>query len=110
MFIYKRCHCSLKPPKQRISLAKLQEHSKLLKIITVPRRMQLLLLLAQKAHCVCDLMEHTGMSQTLVSHHVTDMAKAGLLVGQRNSKYVDYHLTPKGKIIIRHLINCLKKI
>lgn len=110
MFIYKRCHCLPASTKKMISLAKLREHGKLLKIIAVPRRMQLLLLLAQKAHCVCDLMEHTGMSQTLVSHHVTDMAKAGLLVGRRNSKYVDYYLTPKGKIIVRHLINCLKKI
>jgi len=111
MFIYKRCRCSPKvETKESIGLPQLREHSKLLKLLSTPRRLQLLLLLDKGSHCVCDLMEHTGMSQTLVSHHLADLTQIGLLTSVRSGTYIDYRLTPKGRLIVHHLTDCLEEV
>lgn len=102
MFIYKRCKCtknSITPSfnEDIISL------SKILSLISVESRLKILLILQEKPHCVCDLITHTNLSQSLISHHLADLTKANLIISKRTGKYVDYLLTNKGKKIIKIL-------
>jgi ArsR family transcriptional regulator len=60
-----------------------------------PVRLQLLSILAAAADgevCICDLVEPVGKSQPTVSHHMKILADAGLVHGERRSKWVHYSL------------------
>jgi ArsR family transcriptional regulator len=60
-----------------------------------PVRLQLLSILAASAEgevCICDLVEPVGKSQPTVSHHMKILADAGLVHGERRSKWVHYSL------------------
>ena len=57
-----------------------------LKALSDANRLHLLLLLAEGPHTVRELTDASGMSQTLVSHHLTPLREQGLVT-----------VTPKGR-------------
>jgi DNA-binding transcriptional ArsR family regulator len=57
-----------------------------LKALSDANRLHLLLLLADRPHTVRELTEAAGMSQTLVSHHLTPLREQGLVT-----------VTPRGR-------------
>ena len=60
-----------------------------------PVRLQVLSILAAAPEgevCVCDFVEPLGKSQPTVSHHLKILADAGLVHGDRRSKWVYYAL------------------
>jgi ArsR family transcriptional regulator len=75
------------------------ELSTFLKLISDNSRLQILCILQKNEHCVCELMEETKLSQSLVSHHLKDLKDAGLVTDRKDSKRVYYSLTSKGKMI-----------
>jgi DNA-binding HxlR family transcriptional regulator len=44
------------------------------------------------------------MSQSLISHHLSDLISAGFVDNKREGKFVEYYLTPKGKDLIKTLM------
>jgi ArsR family transcriptional regulator len=61
------------------------------------------MLLRQSPHCVCDIESHTKLSQTLISHHLADLLKAGLIERKKDGKFIEYSLNPKGKKVVTNL-------
>jgi ArsR family transcriptional regulator len=60
-----------------------------------PVRLQVLSILAASLEgevCVCDFVGPLGKSQPTVSHHMKILADAGLVHGERRSKWVYYSL------------------
>jgi ArsR family transcriptional regulator len=60
-----------------------------------PVRLQLLSILAAAPEgevCICDFVESVGKSQPTVSHHMKVLSEAGLVHGERRSKWVYYSL------------------
>jgi ArsR family transcriptional regulator len=60
-----------------------------------PVRLQLLSILAAAPAgevCICDFVESVGKSQPTVSHHMKVLSDAGLVRGERRSKWVYYSL------------------
>jgi ArsR family transcriptional regulator, arsenate/arsenite/antimonite-responsive transcriptional repressor len=60
-----------------------------------PVRLQLLSILAAAPDgevCVCDFVKPVGKSQPTVSHHMKILSDAGLVHGERRSKWVYYSL------------------
>jgi len=60
-----------------------------------PVRLQVLSILAASSEgevCVCDFVEPLGKSQPTISHHMKVLADAGLVHGERRSKWVYYSL------------------
>jgi ArsR family transcriptional regulator len=60
-----------------------------------PVRLQVLSILAASPEgevCVCEFVEPLGKSQPTVSHHLKVLADAGLVHGERRSKWVYYTL------------------
>ena len=62
-----------------------------------PARLQILSILAAAPTgevCVCDFVEPLGKSQPTVSHHLKVLGEAGLVEGERRTKWVWYRLVP----------------
>lgn len=58
-----------------------------------PVRLRLVSLLAtasEGAVCACDLVEPLGKSQPTISHHLKVLTEAGLIVGERQGKWIWY--------------------
>jgi len=70
--------------------------SSFLKLISDNSRLQLLSILQKGEHCVCELIGHTHLSQSLISHHLTDLKKAKLVLDRKEGKWSYYSLTSKG--------------
>jgi ArsR family transcriptional regulator, arsenate/arsenite/antimonite-responsive transcriptional repressor len=96
--------CSSDSPKSK----EVGELSALLKLISENSRLQILCILKNGEHCVCQLMEHAKLSQSLISHHLKDLKDAGLVIDRKDSKWAYYSLTPKG-ISITKLIFQINK-
>lgn len=77
--------------------------SSLLKLVAEESRLKLLCILGSGEHCVCEILDHVDMSQSLVSHHLADMKQAGLVADEKRGLRVYYLLTPKGDKILRLL-------
>jgi len=88
--------CCSNPKTQTRDVEKL---STILKIISDHNRLQILSILQNGEHCVCQLMEHVKLSQSLISHHLKDLKDFCLVIGRKDGKWSYYSLTPKGKKI-----------
>ena len=61
-----------------------------------PVRLRLLSLIAEAGEiCSCDLLEPLGKSQPTVSHHTKALADAGLIVGEKQGRWVWWRLVPE---------------
>lgn len=77
----------------------------LIRVIGEDSRLKILCALKWDSHCVCELEEHTKLSQSLISHHLKDIKDAGLVIDNKQSKRVYYSLTDYGKKIIETLLS-----
>lgn len=83
--------------------------SSLLRLVSEKSRLKLLCILRRGEHCVCELMEHVEMSQSLISHHLKDLKDAGIVTDNKQGLRVYYSLTDKGKHITNLLFSISKK-
>ena len=61
-----------------------------------PVRLRLFSLIANAGTaCSCDLIEPVGKSQPTVSHHTRVLAEAGLIVGDKNGRWVNWSVVPE---------------
>lgn len=63
-----------------------------------PARLQILSILAASPTgevCACDFIGPVGKSQPTISHHLKVLADAGLVEGERRTKWVWYRLVPE---------------
>jgi len=74
--------------------------SALLKLVAEESRLKLLCILGSGEHCVCEIVEHGKLSQSLISHHLGDMKKAGLVIDEKRGLRVYYRLTENGEKIL----------
>src|SRR5262249_51847925 len=58
----------------------------LLKVLADPTRLRIVAYLAQRELCVCDLEALLGISQSMTSHHVGVLRRAGLLLQRREER------------------------
>jgi ArsR family transcriptional regulator len=101
--MYKRCNCSNKTDLNKSIQASALNLTDLLKLVSVPARLEMLFLLEEKGHCVCDIETHTKLSQSLTSHHLSDLTAAGLIENYKEGKFVHYKLTDKGQELVKNL-------
>jgi ArsR family transcriptional regulator len=74
--------------------------SSLLKLVSEESRLKILCILRKGNHCVCEIMEHANLSQSLISHHLKDLKESGIVADEKKGLRVYYSLTKKGKRII----------
>ena len=73
--------------------------SSLLQLVGENSRLQILCILRQGEHCVCEINEHIKVSQSLISHHLKDLRGGGLIKANKKGLNVFYSLTTNGKRI-----------
>jgi ArsR family transcriptional regulator len=83
--------------------------SGVLKLVSEESRLKILCILRQGEHCVCELIEHVDLSQSLISHHLKDLKDAGVVIDERRKLRVYYSLTDKGKQITNLLFQIPSK-
>jgi ArsR family transcriptional regulator len=69
------------------------EESKLLRCITEESRRKILKFLGKEEKCVCEIVEHIGKEQSVVSHHLASLRKCGLVESRQDGKKVMYKVT-----------------
>ncbi|MCA9382640.1 winged helix-turn-helix transcriptional regulator [Candidatus Dojkabacteria bacterium] len=79
--------------------------SDLLKLIGEESRLKILCILREGKHCVCEIMEHTAFSQSLISHHLRDLKDAGFVDDDKQGLKVYYALTVEGKALVEKIFN-----
>jgi len=61
-----------------------------------PVRLRLLSLIAEAGEiCSCDLLEPLARSQPTISHHTKALADAGLIVGEKQGRWMWWRVEPK---------------
>jgi predicted transcriptional regulator len=60
-------------------------------------------------HCVCDLVSLTGFSQTLISHHLSELEEKGFVEGKTEGRFKRFFLTEKGKKFLKFIKSLLEK-
>jgi ArsR family transcriptional regulator, arsenate/arsenite/antimonite-responsive transcriptional repressor len=103
MSSYSCCSSNNKEYKKLISL------SSLLQLIGESSRLQILCILKQGKHCVCEINKHIKASQSLISHHLKDLKDGGLITDNKKGLNVFYSLTPEGKHIVNLIFEINKK-
>jgi len=79
--------------------------SSLLKLVGEESRLKILCILRQGKHCVCEVEEHLGLSQSLISHHLKDLKDAKLIVDEKKGQRIYYLLTDKGEQVTNLLFS-----
>jgi ArsR family transcriptional regulator len=80
----------------------------LLKLLSDETRMRILMLLAHRELCVCQLMGVLGVSQPLISRNLSLLSSAGLLDERREGKLVFYSVKKAPSLMARKLLELLK--
>ena len=94
----------LEPP-TKIAKDGLESLAQLFKALSDPARLKILRhLVSQDAGCcapgenicACDLEDVTGLSQPTVSHHMKTLLAAGLVLGEKQGRWMYYRISPVG--------------
>lgn len=101
------CICS--SPSSKVSRQAV-DLSSLLKLVSEESRLKILCILRQRDHCVCEIMEHVDMSQSLISHHLKGLRDADIVSNEKKGVRVYYFLTDKGKKIINLLFQIPQEV
>ncbi|HBY56509.1 MAG TPA: transcriptional regulator [Candidatus Atribacteria bacterium] len=83
---------------------------KIFKALSDETRLRIYLFLMQDKLCVCELINILNMEQSRISHNLRILKEAGLIVNQRDGKWIIYAINPEieSNKIIQTLKNELK--
>lgn len=59
-----------------------------------PTRLRVLTALVDSSRCVCDVLAAVDVAPNLLSYHLRVLREAGLIVGARRGRWVDYRVAP----------------
>ncbi|MPV38046.1 ArsR/SmtB family transcription factor [Georgenia subflava] len=80
------------------------------KALADPTRLRLLSLIAARAEgeaCVCDLTDPVGLSQPTVSHHMTTLAKVGLVTREQRGKWAYFAVAPGARDLVQSTLGAV---
>jgi DNA-binding transcriptional ArsR family regulator len=67
--------------------------SRLFKLLNDPNRLRILLAIGRGSRPVSEIMQETGLPQTLVSFHLRPLRESGMLAAERRGPFVYYRVT-----------------
>jgi len=87
----------------------------LMAALSEPTRLGALMLIWDgEEHCVCELMERLGATQSRMSRHMAALKQVGLVVDRRDAQWVRYRrnpmLPPGFKAIVNAVISAAAKV
>ncbi|MGL4654623.1 MAG: ArsR/SmtB family transcription factor [Sarcina sp.] len=69
-----------------------EEHSKIMKCIADPRRLEIIDILSKGEKCACDILEHFKFTQPTLSHHMKVLMCCGLVECEKRGIWTYYKL------------------
>ncbi|MFI5453986.1 MAG: ArsR/SmtB family transcription factor [Isosphaerales bacterium] len=81
-------------------LKQAQEAAKMLKLVSDPTRLQVILMLAEGERNVVDLCHELQRSQPAVSHHLA-LLRSGRIASRPRETYQSYELTERGEELVK---------
>lgn len=91
-----------------LSEAEAEDLAAAFKVLADPARLRLLSMVANADDdeaCVCDLVEPIGRSQPTVSHHLSVLADAGLVVREKRGRWAYYRVVPERLAVLRDALS-----
>ena len=80
---------------------------KIFKVLSDPNRIMILKTLKIIPSCACMLKEVTGLPDSRLSYHLTNLKSADLIIANKEKNWIIYSLTKKGEHILL-LINLVE--
>lgn len=81
----------------------------LFKALSDPTRLRIMVLLAEKELCVCQLEDALGLSQVKVSRHLNVLRHAGLVIARREGLWMYYTQAKPKNCLETRIFVCFKK-
>ncbi|MBN2199693.1 MAG: winged helix-turn-helix transcriptional regulator [Candidatus Aminicenantes bacterium] len=78
---------------------------KTLKALADPTRLRVVALLVRRPLCVCELMFVLGKEQTLLSHQLGVLRKAGLVEDSREGRFINYRVPDASRRGLERLLS-----
>lgn len=85
----------------------MEKYLEYFKALSDATRVRILLILADRDLCVCELLFILKMEQSRISHHLQDLRKAGLVRNKREGRAIIYSLSPDKKDFVLALFDRL---
>ena len=85
-------------------LKELDHLAGLFRTLAEPNRLRILYLLMQRETCVCELLPEMGISQPLLSHHLSVLAESGLIQSRRQAQRIFYSVVPEALARLKGLL------
>ncbi len=88
----------------------MQDFVNVMKALSDPSRVGIVMLLQQREMCACEIIPRLGLAQPTVSRHLKILMDAGLIQGRKKGVWVHYRLSDNtGKPYIAELLERLPK-
>lgn len=100
-----KCQIDQCCPNLKIDFNNLKQLKKILKLLSIEIRLEILYVLEKGEHCVCEFENHINASQSLISHHLKDLKDAKLIQSRRIKKRNYYKLTDLGVKVVQNLMD-----
>jgi len=75
--------------------------SDIFKAVSDPTRIEILDMLSSEIRCNCHFQEHLDVAPNLLSYHLRVLREAGLLIGTKRGRWVDYELAQNAQQLIQ---------
>ena len=101
--------CTTAEPPVALTASREEQVVQVLRALADPTRLRIVrLLAAQHAPlCACDVIDHVGLSQPTVSHHMKALTQSGLVIATRQGVWMYYALDRTGIAAVQEVLGRL---
>lgn len=78
----------------------LERRVELFKALADPNRLEILSILGRTVRCNCHLQDLLDLAPNLLSYHLKILREAGLIVGERRGRWIDYSIAPEARSLV----------
>jgi len=71
------------------------------KALADPHRLKILGILQETVRCNCHLQELLDLAPNLLSYHLKVLRDAGLIIGARRGRWIDYSIAPRAQQLVQ---------
>ena len=78
------------------------------KALSDKNRLRIVKMLEQKSMCVCEITEILQLANSTVSKHLSILKNAGLIVSQKEGRWINYKINPESDKYVNALEDIMK--
>ncbi len=93
---------------QKLDEVEIKDEAEILKAMSDPCRLKVLMLLKEGELCVCEIMIALDRQQSTTSHHLSILKDAGLIKERKDGRWSRYRLSEGAVIEMLNLVKLIK--